>query len=143
MPRIPTAIAASLLAFLATACATTHSVDPTIAPAATDFANAQRVEVRLDNFRFEPKTISLAAGKPVVLVLNNTSDGGHNFSAPYFFDAVQIAQSDAAVIADGFVEVGPKQSVELRLIPSAGGYDVDCTHLGHSVLGMSGSIVVR
>ncbi len=107
------------------------------------FADAQRVEVVLDNFSFEPRTITLAADRPVVLVLVNNASGGHNFSAPGFFAAAQIAQSDAAAITDGEVEVEQGGRVELRLIPAAGGYDLDCTHLGHSVLGMSGSIVVR
>ncbi|MEL1250620.1 plastocyanin/azurin family copper-binding protein [Aurantiacibacter gilvus] len=131
------------LALLLASCATTYAITPQVAPASTDFATAQRVEVHLDNFSFEPRSISLAAGRPVVLVLINDAEGGHNFSAPAFFGDAQVAAEDAARIAGGYVEVHGGTNVELRLIPAAGGYDVDCTHLGHSVLGMSGSIVVR
>ncbi|KLE36128.1 hypothetical protein AAW00_05440 [Aurantiacibacter luteus] len=119
------------------------TLTPQIAPASTAFAQAQRIEVTLSNFAFAPQTLSLRAGQPVVLVLTNASNGGHNFAAPDFFAATQIAQSDAAVIADGQVEVAANSSVELRLVPRAGAYDVECTHFGHSIRGMIGSIVVR
>ncbi|WP_340588036.1 plastocyanin/azurin family copper-binding protein [Erythrobacter alti] len=125
------------------ACAIPQTITPRIAPASSNFAEAPRVEVQLDSFSFEPRTLHFVADRPVVLVLTNVSNGGHNFSAPGFFAASQIADYDASVIADGLVEVAPGASVELRLIPAAGGYDVDCTHVGHTVLGMSGSIVVR
>ena len=48
---------------------------------------ARTVEVRLSSFDFEPETIRLAAGEPVVLHLVNAGQGGHNFSAPQFFAA--------------------------------------------------------
>ncbi|VVT12759.1 plastocyanin/azurin family copper-binding protein [Erythrobacter sp. EC-HK427] len=126
-----------------TACAIPQIITPRIAPASASFAQAQRVEVRLDNFDFEPRTLTLAAGQPVVLVFTNVSDGEHNFSAPGFFAAAQMEQASANLVRDGLIEVAGNASVELRLIPAAGGYDVDCTHTGHSILGMNGSIVVR
>ncbi|WP_271078182.1 plastocyanin/azurin family copper-binding protein [Aurantiacibacter sp. MUD61] len=126
-----------------TACGIPQNITPQIAAPSTDFANAPRVDVEIDSFSFEPRTLRLAAGEPVVLVLTNVSDGRHNFSAPGFFAASRIAQYDASVITDGEVEVAPGDSVELRLIPAMGGYDVDCTHFGHSLAGMTGSIVVR
>jgi uncharacterized cupredoxin-like copper-binding protein len=131
------------LIVLLASCGIPQTITPRIAPASIAFADAQRVEVVLDSFAFEPRTVSLAADRPVVLVLVNNANGGHNFSAPGFFAAAQIAASDASVITDGEVEVAPGGRVELRLIPAAGGYDLDCTHFGHSALGMSGSIVVR
>ncbi|RJY08870.1 copper-binding protein [Aurantiacibacter aquimixticola] len=124
-------------------CATTYDVDPRIAPAATDFASAPRVEVRLDSFSFEPRTLGLQDGQPVTLAFTNVSDGGHNFAAPGFFQAAQVAQSSAPIVANGAIEVGAGDTVEIQLIPSRGGYDVDCTHTGHTLLGMTGSIVVR
>ena len=139
----PFLIAAMALPLALSACAIPQTITPRIAPASTDFANAQRVEVQLDSFSFEPRTLSLAADRPVVLVLTNVSNGRHNFSAPGFFAAARIADYDASVITDGEVEVAAGDSVELRLIPAMGGYDVDCTHFGHSIAGMTGSIVVR
>lgn len=136
-------IAALTLGMALSACAIPQTITPQIAPASTDFTNAQRVEVQLDSFSFEPRTLSLVANRPVVLVLTNVSNGQHNFAAPGFFAAAQIADYDASVITDGEVEVAPGDSVELRLVPAMGGYDVDCTHFGHSIAGMTGSIVVR
>ena len=126
-----------------TACAIPQTITPRIAPASTSFAEAQRVEIRLDNFDFEPRTLSLAANRPVILVFNNVSNGGHNFSAPGFFAAAQMDAASADLVRDGLIEVAGNDSVEIRLIPTAGGYDVDCTHTGHSLLGMTGSVVVR
>lgn len=138
-----TRIAIPALALMLSACATTYDVEPRIAPASTDFAAAPRVEVHLSSFRYEPRTISLAGGRPVTLALINDASGAHNFAAPEFFAAAQIAQAEAPIIANGSVEVGAGQSIELHLVPVAGGYDVECTHLGHSLLGMTGSIVVQ
>ncbi|GGD54366.1 copper-binding protein [Erythrobacter arachoides] len=136
-------LALTAIALALSACAIPTTLTPQIAPADTSFASAQRIEVTLSNFAFDPQTISLRAGQPVVLVLTNTTGRAHNFAAPDFFAATQIAQSDAAVIADGQVEVAPGGSVELRLVPRAGAYDLECTHVGHSIRGMIGSIVVR
>ena len=143
MMRMTRLLAALALPLALSACAIPQTITPRIAPASTDFANAQRVEVALDSFSFAPQTISLAANRPVVLVLSNVSDGRHDFAAPGFFAAARIADYDASVITDGKVEVAPGDSVELRLIPMQGGYDVECTHFGHSLRGMTGSIVVR
>lgn len=131
------------LALSLTGCASLYSLDPLIAPAATDFASAQRVEVHLRDYSFEPRTLTLVAGRPIVLAMVNDADGPHSFTAPDFFAAVQIAQAEAPIIANGTVEIAAGQTVELRLIPLAGAYDVECTHFTHSLRGMTGSILVR
>ena len=141
MSRIRFAIAGMPL--LLAACAIPQTITPRVAPASANFAAAQRVEVTLDNFNFEPRTINLVADRPLVLALTNTGSGGHNFSAPGFFAAAQMEQASADLVRDGLIEVAAGDTVELRLIPATGGYDLDCTHVGHSLLGMAGSIVVR
>lgn len=101
---------------------------------------ARIVTVELSSFDFAPRAISLRAGEPVTLRLTNRSGGGHNFSAPALFAA---ARNLSGPVRDGTVEVGSRQTVEVRLIPAAGSYRLRCTHQLHSTLGMRGRIVVR
>ena len=110
-------------------------------PAAASAQDAPRqVEVRLSSFDFTPSTIRLAAGRPIVLHLVNSGDGGHNFAAPEFFAA---AQGVAGPVERGRVEVAGNQSVDIRLTPARGTYRLRCTHTLHTAFGMTGEIVVE
>ncbi len=107
---------------------------------AQDSPAPHTVEVRLSSFAFEPRTIALTAGRPVVLRLVNTGGGGHNFSAPQFFAA---ASGVSGPVEDGEVEVPGNRSVEVRLTPARGSYRLRCTHTLHSTFGMRGTITVE
>ena len=113
---------------------------PAVAPAQNP---AQTVEVHLSSFDYTPQSIHLRAGQPVVLRLVNDSGGGHNFSAPAFFAAANVAAGQAATIRRGTIEVPSHQSVSVRLVPAHGSYRLRCTHLLHSSLGMRGTIIVE
>ena len=141
--RLPALLSLAPLALMTSACATTQPIDPRIAPAGFDFASAPRVEVVLSDFDFTPRTLQLPAGEPIVLALVNRSGNGHNFAAPNFLQAAQVVPEDAAIIAGGAIEVPGGQTVVVRLVPEAGDFNLDCSHTGHSLLGMTGSIVVR
>jgi uncharacterized cupredoxin-like copper-binding protein len=108
-----------------------------------DFAAAQVVEVSLSNFDFTPSTITLRAGQPYALHLVDRASGGHDFKAPEFFEAAQVASQDSAKVAEGEVELRGGQSATVHLIPAAGTYKLVCSHFGHSMMGMKGTIVVR
>ena len=97
------------------------------------------VEVRLSSFAFNPRTLALAAGRPIILHLVNAGGGGHNFSAPQFFAA---ATGVSGPVHDGTVDVPGHQSVDIRLTPSHGSYRLRCTHTMHSTFGMNGTITV-
>ena len=114
-----------------------------ILPAAGFAQSPQTVEVRLTNFDFTPSEIRLRAGQPVVLRLTNTGRGGHNFSAPQFFAAAQIAGGQNAAIRNGAIEVPSRQTVSVRLTPARGNYRLRCTHTLHTTFGMRGRIVVE
>jgi len=107
---------------------------------AQDSPAPQVVEVRLSSFSFEPRTIALTAGRPVVLHLVSTGGGGHNFSAPEFFAA---STDVSGPVTEGEVEVPGRQSVDIRLTPSRGTYRLRCTHRMHTALGMRGNITVE
>ncbi|MFC4294366.1 cupredoxin domain-containing protein [Novosphingobium tardum] len=110
--------------------------------AAQGQAPQPRVSVLLSSFKFTPKVIHLRAGQPIVLHLENTGSGGHDFSAPQFFAAATIAAADRAAIVDGTVQVGSRESRDIALTPAAGTYSLKCTHTMHKMFGMSGKIVV-
>jgi len=97
------------------------------------------VEVQLSSFDFGPSTIRLLAGRPVVLHLVNTGDGGHNFAAREFFAA---ASGVSGPVVDGRVEVAGHRSVDVRLTPARGRYRLRCTHTLHTAFGMRGEIIV-
>lgn len=113
-------------------------------PAAAVAQPAPRpVEVQLSSFAFTPAAISLRAGEPIVLRLSNNGRGGHNFSAPEFFAAAQIAPGQNVTMRNGAIEVPSHQTVALRLTPARGSYRLRCTHTLHSSFGMRGSINVQ
>jgi plastocyanin len=109
--------------------------------AATPSAAVDRVDVSMANFKFTPATIHLKHGQQYVLHLSST--GAHSFSAKAFFAAATIPAADRARIADGKIEVGAGQSVDIHLTaPAAGSYEIHCTHFLHASQGMKGSFVV-
>jgi uncharacterized cupredoxin-like copper-binding protein len=110
--------------------------------AAQDWTHAARVEVKLANFSYSPRTIHLHAGQPVRLHLVNTASGGHDFTAERFFATAQMSAADRAKIDEGEVELKGGQSVDIALTPKAGRYPLKCSHAFHKMFGMSGEIVV-
>ena len=130
--------AAALLA----GCATSHPIEPQLAAASVDFTSADEERVELANFDFTPREIRLRAGQPYELVLANVGTGGHDFAAPEFFAAARVRPDDAAMIAQGKVEVPAGATRHVHLIPAAGRYKLVCTHTGHALLGMTGRIIV-
>lgn len=135
----PALAAAALLG----GCAHPHAITPRVAGAGVDFGDARAVEVRLSSFAFTPATITLDAGRPVVLRLVSASSGRHDFTAPEFFAAARVAPQDAAKLSRGQVDLAGRQTATIRLVPAAGTYDIACSHFGHAALGMTGKIVVR
>lgn len=131
----------AVMALLA-GCASSHPIEPRLAPASINFGGAAEQRIELANFDFTPREIHLRAGRPYDLVLANVSGGGHDFAAPEFFAASQVRPADAALIASGKVDVPGGATRHVHLVPAAGRYELVCTHTGHAVLGMKGRIVV-
>jgi plastocyanin len=113
------------------------------AEAGADFSAAQKIEVSLSSFAFTPATITLRAGQPYALQLVSRASGGHNFKAPAFFAAAQVSPGDAGKVTGGKVELRGGESTTIHLIPAAGSYKLVCSHFGHGMLGMKGTIIVR
>ena len=111
--------------------------------AAQDWVHMRRVEVKLANFSYTPRTIHLRADQPIILHLVNAASGGHDFTAQRFFAAAQVRGADRGKIGEeGEVELKGGQSVDIALTPKAGRYPLKCSHAFHKMFGMSGEIVV-
>jgi len=109
--------------------------------AAAQAAAEQRVE--LSSFDFTPRELHLQAGQRYTLVLTNIASGGHDFAAPEFFAAARIDPNDAALVAEGEIDVPSKSTRTVHLVPAAGTYKLTCTHMMHAMFGMRGTIVVE
>jgi uncharacterized cupredoxin-like copper-binding protein len=104
----------------------------------------ETVTVQLSNFDFTPDHIELQHGHRYVLHLVSIVGGGHDFTAPQFFAAANVAPADRAKIDHGRVAVHGRATVNVQLTaPAAGTYPLHCSHFGHAAFGMTGQIVVR
>lgn len=106
------------------------------APAATPAATAT---VTLSSYRFNPGPIYLAGGVPVRLVLTNSASKSHDFTAREFFRASRIISGRAP---GGEIKLDGGETKTIDLIPARGTYKVHCGKFGHSMLGMSTTIIV-
>lgn len=107
-------------------------------------AKPELVAVELSSFKFSPAALVLQHGRTYRLHLVNTSGGGHDFTAPEFFAASDIAAADRSQVVDGKVKLTGKQSVDLVVTPERPGtYELRCSHFLHSGMGMRGSITVE
>jgi len=91
------------------------------------------------NFGFSPQPLQLAADRPVTLTFVNRSGSSHDFTAKTFFATSRIIRGDAA---DGEVELAPRETKSVTLIPRRGRYSAHCSHFFHKQLGMSDQIFV-
>ena len=106
------------------------------APAAAPVASAT---ITLTSYRFSPGPIYIAGGIPVRLILNNRAGKKHDFTAREFFRSSRILSGRAP---GGEVSVDAGKTRIIDLIPARGTYKVHCGKFGHSMLGMSTTIIV-
>lgn len=105
---------------------------------------ATPVTITLTSYAFTPNTVTLKANTLYRLHLVNNAAKGHNFSAPEFFAASTVAPTDKAKVTDGAVELDDGQTVDVTVTPNRPGtYNLNCTHFMHTMLGMTGKIVVQ
>lgn len=102
-------------------------------------AQPQALTIDLRSFSYAPTPIRLAGGKPVTLTFVNRSGSRHDFTARSFFSSSRILSGSAP---NGRVDVPPRQTVTITLIPKAGTYNVHCSRFLHTQMGMHGRIAV-
>jgi len=102
------------------------------------------INISLTNYAFTPNAITLKMGTTYHLHFINSGSKDHNFSAPQFFAASQIAPEDQAKVKKGLVELESGQSVDVAVTPGqAGTFAVECKHFMHEMMGMHASITVE
>jgi uncharacterized cupredoxin-like copper-binding protein len=115
---------------------------------AADWDAAETPAIELSEFAFTPSEITLTAGQPYVITVNNVGDVKHEFTAEDFFGTVAFRKAeDASGEFKGpvprEVEVFAGATIDLYLIPLVPGtYDLVCEIEGHFEAGMFGTITV-
>ena len=105
---------------------------------------ATPISISLTDYAFTPGTLDLKTGATYQLHFVNSGSKDHNFSAPEFFAAAQVAADDQAKLSKGIVELGSGKSVDITVTPGqAGTFAIECTHFMHKMMGMHGNIVVQ
>ena len=105
---------------------------------------ATPISITLTNYSFTPSTLNLQAGITYHMHFINSGSKDHNFSAPGFFAASQVAPEDQVKVEKGLVALDSGQSVDITVTPDhPGTFPVECTHFMHKMMGMRGSITVQ
>ena len=79
------------------------------------------IAIILADYEFSPATLDLKQGTAYQLHFTNSGSKSHNFTAPEFFAASQIAPEDMAKVKNGTIELGNGQSAILLSRPAAPG----------------------
>jgi len=111
-------------------------------PAAT--MPAETINISLTDYAFAPAALALKAGTVYRLHLSNGGSKDHDFNAPEFFAASQLAPEDRAKVKRGKIAIDKGQEADVTVTTgTAGSYPVTCTHFMHSMMGMHGTITVQ
>ena len=113
------------------ACMSSAMAQPAASPVQT---------IQVYSYGYAPRPIELAAGRAVTLNFVNQSGSGHDFTSRALFAKSRIV---AGAAPNGEIELGPRQSKSVTLIPQAGVYEAHCSHFMHAPMGMRTRIVVR
>ena len=101
--------------------------------------NRPTVTITLASHHYQPNPIYLAGGVPTRIIFQNRSGKTHDFKAPEFFRGARIYRGAAP---NGVVTLQKGRGTVIDLIPARGRYRVHCTQPFHTMLGMTGRIIV-
>ncbi|MGB8276109.1 MAG: plastocyanin/azurin family copper-binding protein [Alphaproteobacteria bacterium] len=116
-----------------------------------DFARAETVPVTLSEYAFAPAALSVKAGRPYVLRLENKGTKAHFFSSVPFFKAIAVrslsghaGQGEIAAPYLKTIGLAAGETRELAFVPLAKGtYDFECTAPFHADFGMTGTVTIE
>jgi uncharacterized cupredoxin-like copper-binding protein len=97
------------------------------------------VAITLASHFYQPNPIYLPGGVPVRLIFTNRAGKTHDFTAPQFFGSARILAGRAP---GGKVQVQKGSTTVIELVPARGTYKVHCGQPFHTMLGMTGRIIV-
>jgi hypothetical protein len=116
---------------------------PAAAQREPEWRTAIETDVLLHPFRYEPRLIRLAAGRPVVLRFVNDGFANLSFRAPRFFAAALIRRGDRHHVQNGGFRLRPGERISIALVPAPGRYRARSGYLFHYLRGMTARIVVE
>ena len=97
------------------------------------------VTIILASHHYRPNPIYLAGGVPTRLIFQNRAGKTHDFKAPQFFARSRIYAGSAPA---GVVTLKKGRGAVIDMVPARGRYRVHCSQPFHTMLGMTGTIVV-
>jgi plastocyanin len=116
---------------------------PATAQREPEWRTAPEYDVLFRPFAFEPRTIRLQAGQPVVLRFVNGGRATHSFYAPRFFRAARLRRGDEDLALSGRFRLAPGERRTIALVPARGRYPVSSYNFVQRVLGMRALIIVE
>lgn len=134
MKRILVILTVAALVPVLAACSQAPATTSTIgSTSANQTAGGQQVTIKaLDTLRFDPDTITVKAGQPVTVTLQNVGASTHDFTLK------EGVSSQAQVVVAG----GQTGSTTFT-INNPGTYTFFCSQPGHQQAGMVGKIVAQ
>lgn len=149
MKRFTAVLIAGLILAPVSAMAADYVTNAAEIVKAADWKQMQTVTVELKETSYTPEKLTFKANQPYKLVIKNTGEKPHYYTAPQFFKSiatrkVQTAEAEVKAPYLDAIEVNPKGTAELFFVPvKAGTYEVFCTIEDHRDKGMDGSLVVE
>ncbi len=116
---------------------------PAAAQRQPEWRTATEVDILLHPFRYEPRTIRLRAGQPVLLHFVNDGFANLSFRAPRFFAASQVRRRDRRHVQNGGFRLRPGERLSIALVPAPGRWRAHSGYLLHRLRGMTARIVVE
>ena len=116
---------------------------PAAAQSEPEWRTAPEADILLHPFVYEPRTIRLAAGRPVKLHFVNNGRAALSFSAPAFFRSSLVRRRDANRVRDGRFRLRPGERLTVALVPAPGRYPARSHNLLHRLRGMTARIIVE
>ncbi len=108
-------------------------------------ASNSTISVQMSDFKFDPSTWTVSAGKTVTVDLNNTASVAHTWTVmktPISGSYSAANQSDI-YFNSGQVAPGTTKTVTFTAPSTPGDYQVICTVPGHFEAGMVGHLIVK
>jgi plastocyanin len=133
---------AGFAAALSICCANAQSTGPTAKFIGIDWEKAEIVTVRMADYAFSPRRVTFHYGVPTRLRLVNTSADIHDFTAPNFFQTVDLRDPTSMGSSGVGIVVEPHQQRDIDLIARRRG-DFALICADHDWAGMTASIVVE
>ena len=107
---------------------------PVFSPVAEAPDDAHTILVRAGEFFFDPAGVTVPAGRPIALTLQNFGQVEHDWLA---------LTDDERAIVDAYVYAGAGETTTGVFTLEAGTYTVICTIEGHRAAGMEGTVTAE